>query len=379
MKGVYLDYAASAPLRPEVREAMHKAEEVFGNPGSLHSFGQEAQGVVDLAREKVAKILDVNFRDLIFTGSATEANNLIIRGILENPKAPQRIIISAVEHDSVFETAQKMRERGVEVEIVPVSKTGEILEEELKKLLIKPAALVSVIAGQNEIGVVQNLQKISEIVKEARGESSYPLLHTDAVQAFAYLPTEELKVADAITFSAHKLGGPKGIGLLYIREELQKRFLEAQTTGGGQEFGLRAGTEDPIRMVGLATAVEITSIEKEELNKKLTGLKTEIISGLREIFPDLQINGRPDLPHILNIHFPYRQAEDFLVALDLAGVAVSAGSACSARAQKPSRVLVNLGLKETEAKESLRFSLGWASTEEDVWKLLENCRKINGE
>ena len=160
---------------------------------------------------------------------------------------------------------------------------------------------------------------------------------------------------------------------------MQKRFLEAQTTGGGQEFGLRAGTEDPIRIVGLAKAVEITSIEKEELNKKLTGLKTEIISGLREIFPDLQINGRPDLPHILNIHFPYRQAEDFLVALDLAGVAVSAGSACSARAQKPSRVLVNLGLSEAAAKESLRFSLGWASTEEDVQKLLENCRKINGE
>jgi cysteine desulfurase len=373
---VYLDYAASAPLRPEVREAMHKAEEVFGNPGALHSFGQEAQAVVDSAREKIAKILEVNFWDLIFTGSATEANNLIIRGILENPKAPRRIIISAVEHDSIFETAQQMKERGVEVEILPVSETGEILETELEKLLIKPAALISIIAGQNEIGTTQNLSRISELVQAVRAKDGYPLFHTDAVQAFSYLPIEELKTANAITFSAHKLGGPKGIGLLYMKEELRKRFLEAQTTGGEQEFGLRAGTEDPIRIAGLAAAIETTFMEKEELNKKLTKLKTEIISGLREIFPDLKINGRPDLSHILNLHFPYRRAEDFLVALDLAGIAVSAGSACSARAQKPSRILLALGLNEVEAKESLRFSLGWASKEEDVEKLITEIGKM---
>jgi cysteine desulfurase len=375
---VYLDYAASAPLRPEVREAMHKAEEVFGNPGSLHSFGQEAQAVVDTAREKVAKILDCNFRDLIFTGSATEANNLIIRGILDKPNAPQRIIISAVEHDSVFETAQKMKERGVEVGVVSVSKTGEILEEELKKLLIKPAALVSIIAGQNEIGVVQNLKRIEELVREVRDDSGYPLIHTDAVQAFTGVAIEDLKRADAITFSAHKLGGPKGIGLLVMEEKLREKFLTPQITGGGQEFGLRAGTEDPIRLAGFAKAIEVTFLEKEELNKKLIKLKNEIISGLREIFPDLKINGRPDLPHILNIHFPYRQAEDFLVALDLAGIAVSAGSACSARSNKPSRVLLSLGLNEAETKESLRFSLGFASSEGDVLELLKECRKIAG-
>jgi cysteine desulfurase len=378
MKGVYLDYAASAPLHPEVREVMHQTEEIFGNPGALHGFGQEAQAVVDLAREKIAQILGVSFRDLIFTGSATEANNLIIRGVLENPKAPQRIIISAVEHDSIFETAQKMKERGVEVEIVSVSKTGEILEEELKKILIKPAALVSIIAGQNEIGVVQNLKRVEELVREVRGESGYPIIHTDAVQAFTGVAMEDLKRSDAITFSAHKLGGPKGIGLLVVEEKLRERFLTPQITGGGQEFGLRAGTEDPIRVAGFAKAMEITFLEKEKLNKKLTKLKTEIISGLREIFPDLKINGRPDLPHILNIHFPYRQAEDFLVALDLAGIAVSAGSACSARSHKPSRILLSLGLDEKEAKESLRFSLGFASSEEDVSKLLKECRKIAG-
>lgn len=375
---IYLDYAASAPLRPEVREAMHKAEEIFGNPGALHGFGQEAQAVVDLAREKIAQILGVSFRDLIFTGSATEANNLIIRGILENPKAPQRIIISAVEHDSVFETAQKMKERGVEVEIVPVSKTGEVLEEELKKLLTKPAALVSIIAGQNEVGTTQNLNRLAELVKEVRGESGYPLIHTDAVQAFCNLTPQELKQVDAVTLSAHKLGGPKGVGLLVIEEKLREKFLIPQMTGGNQEFGSRAGTEDPIRLVGLSTAMEVAFLEKEELNKKLTKLKTEIISGLREIFPDLKINGRPDLVHILNIHFPYRQAEDFLVALDLAGIAVSAGSACSARSSKPSRILLSLGLSEVEAKESLRFSLGFNSSEADVTELLKECRKIAG-
>jgi cysteine desulfurase len=374
--GTYLDYAAGAPLRPEVREAMHKAEEAFGNPGALHSFGQEAQAIVDSAREKIAKILEVNFRDLIFTGSATEANNLIIRGILENPKAPQRIIISAVEHDSVFETAQQMKKRGVEVEIVPVSKTGEVLEEEFKKLLIKPVALVSIIAGQNEIGTVQNLNRLAELVREVREESGYPLIHTDAVQAFSYLTQQELKTVDAVTLSAHKLGGPKGVGLLVIEEKLREKFLTPQLTGGSQEFGLRAGTEDPIRLAGFATAMEVTSLEKEELNKKLIKLKTEIISGLRDIFPDLKINGRPDLAHILNIHFPYRQAEDFLVALDLVGIAVSAGSACSARAQKPSRTLLALGLSGTEAKESLRFSLGWASREEDVEKLITEIGKM---
>lgn len=374
---IYLDYAASAPLRSEVREVMHQTEEIFGNPGALHGFGQEAQAVVDLAREKIAQILGVGFRDLVFTGSATEANNLIIRGILENPKAPQRIIISAVEHDSIFETAQKMKERGVEVEIVPVSKTGEILEEELKKLLIKPVALVSIIAGQNEIGVTQNLKRVEELVREVR-DGGYPLIHTDAVQAFTGVAIEDLKRADAITFSAHKLGGPKGIGLLVMEEKLREKFLTPQITGGGQEFGLRAGTEDPIRVVGFAKAMEVASLEKEELNKKLIKLKTEIISGLREIFPDLKINGRPDLPHILNIHFPYRQAEDFLVALDLAGIAVSAGSACSARSHKPSRILLGLGLNEAETKESLRFSLGFASLEEDVSQLLKGCRKIAG-
>lgn len=376
MKGVYLDYAASAPLRPEAKKVMREAEEIFGNPGSLHSFGQEAQALLDSAREKLAALLGADFRDVVFTGSATEANNLIIRGILNKPNAPQRIIISAVEHDSIWETAQKMKERGAEVEIVPVAETGEILEAELEKLLIKPAALVSIIAGQNEIGTIQDLRKISEMVKAARGGGDYPLFHTDAVQAFPHINIEEIKTADAVTLSAHKLGGPKGIGALLIEEEKRKKFLEPETVGGGQEFGVRAGTEDPARAAGFAAAAAAAGAEREERQKKLTELKAEMIAGLRKIFPDLKINGRPDLPHILNIHLPHRLAEDFLVALDMAGVAASAGAACSARAQKPSRVLMASGLSEAEARESLRFSLGWASEGEDVKKLIQECSKL---
>lgn len=368
MKRIYLDYAASTPVDKRVLEAMQPYfTEKYGNPGSLHAFGQEAIAAVDKSREKVAESIGAKFEEIIFTGSATEANNLALRGFVKSNEV-NKIVVSAVEHESVLKTAQDLEEENVEVVVVPVSKDGLVDLEKLKAALDRKTALVSVIYAQNEIGTIEPIAEISKMVKAFNPEI---LVHTDAVQAFQYLDCDVGKLGvDLMTLSAHKIYGPKGIGALYVNSRLPA--MRALITGGGQEFGLRSGTENVPNIVGFAKAVELVSHSRELESKRVGELRDYFWSELKKIHPGAgQNGGEPGLPNILNVHFPDSRAEDLLIKFDKAGIAVSSGSACSARSAEPSHVLQALGLPMEAVKSSIRFSLGRFTSEREIKETLE--------
>ncbi|MFH1162076.1 MAG: cysteine desulfurase family protein [Candidatus Jorgensenbacteria bacterium] len=413
-KPIYLDYAASVPLRPEVARAMRAAERVFGNPSSLHSFGQAARALVDRARERIAEEVGAGFREIAFTGSATEANNLALRGVVAGfrrqalgvsdretkrilePSAYRlapRIIISAIEHESVLETARDLERSGeAELVVIPVNRRGIVDAKTLAAALDERTVLVSVMYVNNETGVIQPIQKIGEIIKSSKqfgpeltaeglkAQSLFPLFHTDASQALAYLDCDVGKLGvDLMTLSGHKIGGPRGIGALYVRnlksspiggspEGRQTSNLKSIITGGEQEFGLRAGTENVAAIAGFAKAVEL-AVGKREKNRTYIAHIRELF--LREL-ERARVKFIENVPregvssHILNLRFPGLAAEEFLVRLDLAGVAVSAGSACTARAVLPSHVLLAMGMPRREVEECVRVSFGVATTSAEV-------------
>jgi len=398
----------------------------FGNPGSLHFFGQKAMTAVDESREKIAKAINADFREIIFTGSATEANNLALRGIVKKFKIKDlrfkipRIIVSAIEHDSILETCRDLEREEIEIIYLPVNKQGIIDLKKLKESLNERTVLVSIMCANNEIGIVQNIAGISKIIKDFKKEnffSKYPLFHTDAVQAFQFLDCDVNKLGvDLMTLSAHKIYGPKGIGTLYINSKLQtpnyKQILNSKnkiqnkktkiwdlgfgiwdlpmvkplTTGGGQEFGLRSGTENVAAIVGFAKAIELVSNSRELENKRVRQLTDYFWRELKKLSPKAEINGLKDLrfmiydlrklPNILNVYFPNQNSQDLLIKLDLNGIAVSSGSACSARATKPSHVLKAIGLSDKKIKSSLRFSLGKFTTKEEINRALKIIKKL---
>ncbi len=380
MDKIYLDYAAATPVDHRVLEAMVPYfYERFGNPGSLHSFGQEALSAIDKSRDKLAKTLGVNFRDIIFTSSATEANNLAIRGVvkksgLENP----RIITSVIEHESVLDTCRELEEEGVEVVYLPVSREGFVNLSDFSKWLNKDTALVSVIYASNEIGTIQPIREIGERIKKLRDANggSYPLFHTDAVQVVQFLDVKpnDLMV-DLMTLSSQKIYGPKGAALLYARE---KDFLSPEITGGGQEFGLRSGTENVPAIVGFAKAAELIELDKEKEARRIEELRDYFWKTLKENKPEVELNGSLEkrLPNNLNIYFPGHEAEELIIKLDLAGVAVSSGSACSSRNPEPSYVVSSLGLGESRASQSLRITLGRPVTKEEIDKSLKQIINV---
>ena len=424
---IYLDYAASTPVDPAVLKAMAPYfTEKFGNPGSLHSFGQEAMGALDKARETVAKAIGCSpaggFRNIIFTGSATEANNLALRGVIRkyyrtfHGTAP-KIIISGIEHESILDTARDLgkdaclRRQGVEVVYLPVNENGIVDLKKLESSLDERTVLVSVMYVNNEIGSVQPIAKISEIIRNFREElriknkesnktyskfiihnSLFPLLHTDAAQALNYFDCDVKKLGvDLMTLSGQKIYGPKGIGALFIRnnesgirnnEERKdsiihnSKFLIPVITGGGQEFGLRSGTENIPAIVGFGKAMELATKNRSKNMKEVNLLKNEFWRGLKKIYPQAEINGKSGAPHILNIHFPTEFAGDLLIKLDIAGIAVSAGSACSARSYAPSPVLHALGLSQERVRGSLRFSFGKPCKMGEIKEALKRMRKI---
>ena len=404
-KKIYLDYAATTPLTPEVERAMRPyGQKVFGNPGSTHWFGQQASAAVFQARQTMAGALDCDYKEIVFTGSATEANNLALRGVA-NPGS--RIIVSAIEHESVLETARDLEKQGVEVVYLPVNKEGVVDLKKLKAALDERTILVSIQHANSEIGTIQPIKEIVSIVK---GQKSNVLVHCDAVQAFQFLPcrVDELGV-DMMTLSAHKIYGPKGIGALYIRSLNPKPYPsnitstrpEAQNyinrsnvtgfTGGGQEFGFRSGTENVAAIVGFAKATELISNGRQE-NKRIAGLRNYLWREIKKIVPEAELNGpaifqvkpgklgkpgnRPQrLANNLNIYFPGRPAPDLALELDLWGVAVSPGTACSARSAKASPVIEALGYEGDRPKSSLRFTLGRPTTKAEIDQALEIFRK----
>ncbi|MGC9603041.1 MAG: cysteine desulfurase family protein [Minisyncoccia bacterium] len=380
-KRIYLDFAASTPTDPAVVKAMMPYfTEEFGNPGSLHSFGQEAQGAVDKARESVAKAIGADFREVIFTGSATEANNLVLRGVTgaARPIRP-KIIISSIEHESILDTARDLekdaclRRQGVEMVYIPVDKKGIVDIEKIKDALDGRTTLVSVMYVNNEIGSIQPIQEISRLIKNSGGHA---LLHTDAAQAFNYFDCNVKKLGvDLMTLSGQKIYGPKGIGALYVGKSAQEK-LKPIVTGGGQEFGLRSGTENVAAIVGFGKAVELAEKSRSKNTKEVKALKDYFWRGLKKFYPQAEMNGDSKAPHILNVYFPTEYAGDLLVKLDIAGVAASAGSACSARSYAPSPVLQALGLSQERVRGSLRFSFGKTLKTEDMKRALKQIEGV---
>lgn len=386
MKRIYLDYAATTPMDKEVLKAMAPYfSGKFGNPGSIHSFGQEAIAAIDESREKIAKAIGADFREVIFTGSATEANNLALRGVIraaaKTAKPPYQIIISSIEHESILETARGLEKEGVEIIYLPVDKQGFVDLKKLKESLNERTILVSIMYANNEIGIIQPIKEIAEVINNYKKEKqiAHPLFHTDAVQAFQFLNCDvnDLGV-DLMTLSAHKIYGPKGIGLLYARTISPKSYAPNPIiTGGGQEFGLRSGTENVPAIVGFAKAIELAEKNREKEFKRIAELSAYFWKELKKICPKAEINGAiiNKLPNILNIYFPNQNADELLMKLDLNGVAVSSGSACSARATKISHVLKAIGLPENKIKSSLRFSFGKFTTKKEITQAIRALRQ----
>ncbi|HEY4524020.1 MAG TPA: cysteine desulfurase family protein [Candidatus Paceibacterota bacterium] len=428
MERIYLDYAATTPVDPRVFNAMRPYfSEKFGNPGSVHRSGQEAIAAMDKARERVANAIDAQFREVIFTASATEANNLAFRGTVRNfwwnffkesgqknsslSRAPH-IITTAIEHESVLETLRDMEKRGAaKVTILPVDHDGVVNLKKLKAALNKNTVLVSVMYASNEIGTIQPILEISKMISEFKNKHGgiYPLLHTDAAQAFQYLDCNVNTLSvDLMTLSSHKIYGPKGVGALYVRSRNNELgimnnksgirnfktiihnspFIAPIITGGGQEFGLHSGTENVPAIVGFGRAAELlTEYAKEP--KRIGELRDYFLAQLKKIKPRVEINGPVirynkkksaspyfRLPNNLNVYFPDSSSEKMLVKLDTLGIEASAGSACAVRSLMPSYVIKALGFSEKRAKSSLRFSLGRQTTLGDIDEILRRIKNI---
>lgn len=389
MRRLYFDHAASTPVDPRVVRAMRPYFlREFGNPGSLHSFGQRAIAAVDASRESLGKLINTSyFREIIFTGGATEANNLALRGAVEyfkhgHPGVQPRIIISAIEHESVMEAAKAFADDGAEVVTLPVNKEGVINIVALKEALNERTVVVSVMHVNNEIGTIQPLREIKFMIDEFRkttahvDDAAYPLFHTDAAQSFPYLYCDvALLGIDMMTLSAHKMHGPKGVGALYVRRD-EKTFsagggfsLSPQVLGGGQEFGVRSGTENVPGIVGFARAAQIAAAARGTTSTRVAALRDELWRRIKAAVPDAEINGpagNAKAPHILNIYFPGRAAQDLLTRFDRAGLAASSGSACRSRAAESSYVIEALGYNKARAASSIRFSLGKETTKRQV-------------
>lgn len=359
----YLDYAATTPVRPEVVQAMEPYwTEKFGNPSSVHSWGREARGAVEKAREQVAKILNCQPTEIYFTGTTTLSDNLAIQGIARAEKKKGRgshLITSSIEHHSVLDVFQALEKQGFEVTYLPVDRSGLVNVRDLKKAIKKRTALISVMYANNEVGTIQPIEELSRLVKT-------PFFHTDAAATVDYLDLDVKRLGvDLMSFGAHKFGGPKGMGVLYIKKGIE---IEPLTFGGHHERGLYPGTEAVPLIIGLAKALEIASQERKETVKKVTQLRERLIKGVLSKVPDSQLTGHPTkrLPDIASFLIKGVEGEALLLHLDSLGIGASSGSACTSGILKPSHVLLAMGISPQQAHGSLRFSLGKQTTREEI-------------
>src|SRR5436190_18745379 len=363
---VYLDNAATTPVRPEVLEAMlpYLGRDAFGNPSSAHRFGRAARAGIEEAKRTIAEALGAEPGQVIFTSGGTEADNLAIIGsalAARDRGGPFRVAVSAVEHKAVLAAAHAVRHLGGEEILVGVSASGIVEEEALDEVLARGVALVSVMWVNNEVGTVQPIARLAE-----RCRAAGVCFHSDAVQAFGKVP---LSLSDAgctlLTISGHKIGAAKGVGALIVRD---RGAVEAIIHGGGQQFGIRPGTENVPGIVGLGVAARLAAEEQQALATRLSELRDELERRLLAIVPDAVIHGwqGPRAPHISNVSIPGTDSEALLMHLDLAGIACSSGSACSTGAVEPSHVLTAMGVPRELGVAALRFSFGKDSTMEDV-------------
>ncbi len=365
---IYLDHAATTPMRPEVREAMLPyLSERFGNPSSIYQIGRDARAAIDEARETVAEILGASPKEIIFTSGGSEADNLAIVGVaLAHRSKGNHIITSAVEHHAVLDTVKYLEKWGFEVTVLPVDGDGLVNPEDVAAALTEKTILVTIMHGNNEIGTIQPIREISKVVKEHGA-----FFHTDAVQTVGHVPVSVADLGvDLLSLSAHKFYGPKGVGALYVRRGLR---YESMIRGGGQERGRRAGTENVAGIVGLAAALKLAVSEMEEESIRLASLRDYLIAGLEQSIPHMRLNGHRTqrLPNNVNICFEFIEGESLLLNLDMNNIAASSGSACTSGSLEPSHVLLALGLSHEIAHGSLRLTLGHETTKEQLDFLLD--------
>ncbi|MBI5698983.1 cysteine desulfurase NifS [Candidatus Saganbacteria bacterium] len=362
MKKIYLDNAATTPAHPDVVLAMQPYfSDKFGNPSSIHAFGQETRSAVEAAREKVARLIGSSVEEVVFTSGGTESDNFALEGVaFANEGKGKHIVTSKIEHHAVLECCEFLKKRGFEITYLPVDQYGLVDPQQVKKAITDQTILVSIMHANNEIGTVEPIAEIAKIVKE---KGVY--FHTDAVQTTGHLPIDvkELGV-DLLSLSAHKFYGPKGVGALYIKKGAK---LVSFLHGGGQERGRRASTENVPGIVGLGAACALAQVSK------VAPLRDKLMQGILSRIPETRLNGHPTLrlPNNLNVSIKYVEGESLLLNLDLQGIAASTGSACTSGSLDPSHVLLAIGLPHEEAHGSLRFTLGQATTEEDIDYVLE--------
>ncbi len=374
MRKVYLDHSATTPVDPRVVKAMLPyLSEKFGNASSVHGFGQEARAAADRARRQVAALIGARPNEIIFTSGGTEANNLAIRGVCELAEQHGRhIITSLIEHPSVRGALESLEKRGWIVTRLPVYDDGIIRLEDVRSALRPDTVLVSIMMANNEIGTIQPATEIGALVKEQRGQGRRHLwFHTDAVQAAGRVVIDVDSLGcDLLSLSAHKIYAPKGTGALFLRRGVR---LTPQQVGGHQERERRAGTEPVANIVAFGTAAELAQREMPDRNEHTRHLRDRFENAVKASIEDLAFNGDRErrLPHLSNISFRFIEGEGLLIHLDMQGIAVSTGSACSSGTLEPSPVIRALGRDEELARGAIRFSFGKDNTQEDIDYLLE--------
>lgn len=375
MKRIYLDHAATTPVDPRVLEAMLPYfKEKFGNASSVHSFGQVAAQAVERAREQAVAFLEAKPAEIIFTSGATEGNNTVIKTVarqLKQQKGLNHLITSSIEHHCVLESMQALQREGFKVAYLPVGEQGIVNPADFTRAITPKTALASIMYANNEIGTIQPIKELAQIAKEKK-----ILFHTDAVQAVNYLDchVDQLGV-DYLTLSAHKFYGPKGVGLIYHRTG---KPLSPYLHGGAQENHLRAGTLNVPGIVGLGQAIELAQAEQPSRAKHVCHLRDALITGLEKSIPDIIINGDQvnRLPNNVNVTIKYVEGESLLLSLDLQGIAVSTGSACSSGSLEPSHVILALGVPKEFSHGSLRFTFGKDNSEDEVRAVLKSLPPI---
>lgn len=383
---IYLDYAATTPLDKKILELMLPYfSEKYGNASSIHFHGQEATNAVDASRDQIANFLGSTPQEIVFTGGATESNNLAIQGVVKefkknNSEITPHVIISPIEHDSVLETVKDLGKNGlIKISYAPVDSEGLVLLDKLESLINDDTILISIMYANNEIGTIEPISQIGQMVKRKNESRANKIIfHTDAVQAAGYLDCNVAKLeVDLLSLSGHKIYGPKGVSALYIKKGTS---IEPIIFGGGQEYGKRSGTINVPAIVGLGWAVEELK-NKSEYVEEVKILRDKLVKGVLESIPDSRLNG-PQLEHRLpnnaNFIFLGAEGESIVIMLDQAGIAASTGSACASKSLEPSHVLLAIGVPKEEAHASLRLTLGKHTTEQEIDKVIEVLPGIAG-
>jgi cysteine desulfurase len=371
---VYFDYNATTPLSPEVLDALiGTSRDIFGNASSVHHFGQQAKAALDQSRSALAALLNADPSEIIFTGGGTESDNFAIRGAADalEPSGRRHLVASAIEHEAVLNTLKALSRRGWQTTLIPLTASGIVDPERVRAAVTDDTALVSVMHANNEIGTIQPIAEIAALAHE-RGA----LMHTDAVQSAGKIPVDVRALGvDLLSLSAHKFNGPKGAGVLWVKRGTR---MQPILTGGKHERSRRAGTENVPGIAGMGVAAAQARAKIAAEGMRVGALRDRLEAGILREVPGTQVNGSREhrVPNTTNISFDHVEAESLLIALDLEGIAVSTGSACSSGTLEPSHVLRAMGLPAPRTQSSLRFSLGLFSTDAEVDRVIEALPRL---